>query len=397
MGIILGAMAGAAKGLEEKMDSDIKFERDNAAAEHRSKLDLQRQQTMMEYQEKLRNAPMQRLTTRAQKYAGEEVPMEAAKATTLPGGGELTDPGQPVSFSGDIDGLRQSIMAEQAKTQANLREIMAAPDGPGKDAALAKLKEQKAEQDGAMAQLQRQIKEEGKRQEGIVAGKMRKRTPDEALAAAVDDAKINDLQAYSEYENKIGKPQRDDRRIDIADKRATETERRAQAGEKFKVEAEDRKDARTRESEDRKDERQAARLEALVARTNSGDKVSREERMRFTTLFSDAGRRLGEAQKTLSTLQKNPMYSTATAGSAEANEIEGVRETIRSYQDERKMYQSLLAGSQTGGAVEMPSAAPAKPPAAKAVSTLPAGAKQIGTSGGKPVYQTPDGRKFIGE
>jgi len=30
------------------------------------------------------------------------------------------------------------------------------------------------------------------------------------------------------------------------------------------------------------------------------------------------------------------------------------------------------------------------------VSSLPQGSKQIGTSGGKPVYQTPDGRKFLG-
>jgi hypothetical protein len=31
------------------------------------------------------------------------------------------------------------------------------------------------------------------------------------------------------------------------------------------------------------------------------------------------------------------------------------------------------------------------------IKSLPSGAKQIGTSGGKPVYQTPDGKKFIGE
>lgn len=36
---------------------------------------------------------------------------------------------------------------------------------------------------------------------------------------------------------------------------------------------------------------------------------------------------------------------------------------------------------------------PAKP--AAVLKTLPPGAKQIGTSGGKPVYQTPDGKKFI--
>lgn len=46
--------------------------------------------------------------------------------------------------------------------------------------------------------------------------------------------------------------------------------------------------------------------------------------------------------------------------------------------------------------------APAKPSKpsdnqkpAKTISSLPSGAIQIGTSGGKPVYQTPDGKKFI--
>lgn len=48
----------------------------------------------------------------------------------------------------------------------------------------------------------------------------------------------------------------------------------------------------------------------------------------------------------------------------------------------------------------LPGAAPAAAPAPAApkttLSALPPGAKQIGTSKGKPVYQTPDGRKFIG-
>lgn len=39
----------------------------------------------------------------------------------------------------------------------------------------------------------------------------------------------------------------------------------------------------------------------------------------------------------------------------------------------------------------------ASAPAGSAIDALPQGAKQIGTSGGKPVFQTPDGRKFIGE
>lgn len=36
-------------------------------------------------------------------------------------------------------------------------------------------------------------------------------------------------------------------------------------------------------------------------------------------------------------------------------------------------------------------------PAAKVIKALPKGAKQIGTSGGKPVYETPDGKRFKGE
>jgi hypothetical protein len=36
-------------------------------------------------------------------------------------------------------------------------------------------------------------------------------------------------------------------------------------------------------------------------------------------------------------------------------------------------------------------------PAATTIPDLPKGAVQVGTSGGKPVYQTPDGKKFIGK
>lgn len=41
------------------------------------------------------------------------------------------------------------------------------------------------------------------------------------------------------------------------------------------------------------------------------------------------------------------------------------------------------------------SAKPAPKSATASVSSLPEGARQIGTSGGKPVYETPDGRRFI--
>jgi hypothetical protein len=54
--------------------------------------------------------------------------------------------------------------------------------------------------------------------------------------------------------------------------------------------------------------------------------------------------------------------------------------------------------SSRSGAPSAPAAgAQPAPGAPKAtVKALPPGAKQIGTSGGKPVYQTPDGKRFIG-
>lgn len=57
---------------------------------------------------------------------------------------------------------------------------------------------------------------------------------------------------------------------------------------------------------------------------------------------------------------------------------------------------SSEVSSRAGAPAPAPGAQPA-PGAPKAtVKALPPGAKQIGTSGGKPVYQTPDGKRFIG-
>lgn len=48
-------------------------------------------------------------------------------------------------------------------------------------------------------------------------------------------------------------------------------------------------------------------------------------------------------------------------------------------------------------AINTGSAPAAKPTVSQPINKLPAGAKQIGTSKGKPVYQTSDGKKFIGD
>lgn len=87
------------------------------------------------------------------------------------------------------------------------------------------------------------------------------------------------------------------------------------------------------------------------------ESVGREERLRYTSLFQDAGRRQAEAQKTLSTLMKERSYANAKPGSPQAEELASVREAIKQYGDERKTYQSLLADGASKGTEKPPASA----------------------------------------
>lgn len=104
----------------------------------------------------------------------------------------------------------------------------------------------------------------------------------------------------------------------------------------------------------------------------ASDKVSREERLRYTTLFSDSGRRMNEAQKAIGTLQRDIVFMSKAnkPGSPEAQELAGMRENLASLGEERKTYQSLLAGSQGGNAAPAPPAPAVAAPAAAATPGL---------------------------
>ncbi len=82
-----------------------------------------------------------------------------------------------------------------------------------------------------------------------------------------------------------------------------------------------------------------AKIEKLQSGGGSGDKgVSREERLRYTSLFSDAGRRLSDAQKALAKVMPG------RAGEAERTSLNA---DITQYKEERAMYQRMLAESQS--------------------------------------------------
>jgi hypothetical protein len=93
-----------------------------------------------------------------------------------------------------------------------------------------------------------------------------------------------------------------------------------------------------------------ARVEAMEARAKAASgsgNIGREERLRYTTLFTDAGRRLAETRKTLSTLQKSALFSmnSQQEGTSEYVQKKELEEAIKNYQEERSMWQGLLSGA----------------------------------------------------
>lgn len=70
---------------------------------------------------------------------------------------------------------------------------------------------------------------------------------------------------------------------------------------------------------------------------------------------------------------------------------------------EAKIKSATPGSADLGGmgidTVPAPNISPPSTPktSGRSLNSLPQGARQIGTSGGKPVYQTPDGKRFIGE
>lgn len=101
----------------------------------------------------------------------------------------------------------------------------------------------------------------------------------------------------------------------------------------------------------------AAALEAkAAAQAAGGGNLNREERIRYTSLFTDAGRRLGEAQKAMNLLQRDYMFTKKAQdpASPQAQQLRELQDSIKSYQEERTLYQGLLSGSQTGGGKKPP-------------------------------------------
>lgn len=107
---------------------------------------------------------------------------------------------------------------------------------------------------------------------------------------------------------------------------------------------------------------QLAEVRAARAGGKGSDGVSREERLRYTTLYTDAGRRMQDVSKSLNTLRadRSFMRRAATAGTPEAQQLSEMQEQLTNHKQERELYQGLLAGgTQAGG--KQPALADAEP------------------------------------
>jgi hypothetical protein len=97
-----------------------------------------------------------------------------------------------------------------------------------------------------------------------------------------------------------------------------------------------------------------AEAKATAGGKNAQDKTDSEDRKRWTTLLDESGRRLSDSNKALRTLQRDPVFMARAnkQGSPESLELQGLRDDVKRYDQDRATYQELL--SRGGGAAARP-------------------------------------------
>lgn len=169
-----------------------------AASEQSNIMELERQKRIAEFQAELKNAPLKRY--------GAILKDEAGKDVTEPGKTEVID--APSEFIGG-----ENAGIENAKGLINTPPTT------------------------------------------------RKRTQDEAMTAANARAMQDDPEAYAEYESRIGKPLREERKIDVAEAKNEAASKERAATEERRAREADRKDETARLRDERRWQTELARLD----------------------------------------------------------------------------------------------------------------------------------------
>ena len=342
--IIGGALAGLGEQAANIGGAMFKAELDRDARQQDSDLALARAKTLEEFKASRAEAPLLRLSARAKALGEEEVPVEAKAVTKLSGEVPLRD--------GEMGPAQRGLVGDVAALRAQIDSM---PEGADK----------RALQD----QLSRQLSGDEQFERGIVAGKRRKRTAQEALDAAVDEAKANDLIAYAAYEKDIGKPRRDERRVDIQQER--EDNRSAAAAEAERRRA--IQEARRWEIDVAKLNLQQGQLEATNRKIDAWIENEAEKRDRDAAKGENKPDKLGAIVNAMNNAIRQHTNSDTPRGKTEEGKAEWKRQ-LDNYISVRDRASRLLDESLTdrGAPERKPKDQPAAP--AAPANPKPAGA-----------------------
>lgn len=347
--------AGAASGL---LDEDRKIQQQIAAEERAADTKLKTEERLVAIREAAQQRAGERFAKRAQGRMNEDVPQEAAPVTKLTAAGA-----QQAGFEDGIQTDKPNDMIQK------LQAILSSPTATD---------EQKENAQGMLEQMGKQVTGEKAVNAKAVEGQTRKRTYDEASRMALQDSMLaGDFTAAKEAKGLLYD------KDDIAEKRL--------AFEEKKLDQRDRKDQLDREQRDLASQRQ---YEATIARIEKAASKT-DDPYKFIT---EIGKEVRSNRSQINTLRREKIAATKGDDPDLAKEIQAQIDDIVA--NNKKLSRGALEYARDSG-IKVPSdlledqkEEPKSEP--KALSTLPPGAKKVGTSGGKDVYEV-NGKRFIAQ
>ena len=364
MGILLAAMAAAGDQAVKSIDSDEAQQNALDRITLQSNLETQKQLTIQQAQHALTNEASINAGDYLQAAKAQGIPVTAAPVTGLTGA-------DPNSLYRDPTGAPTTgIQGSDDVVNGILAKARALPDSnPNKAGLLTQFDRQKASDQDAANEA--------------VEGKTREPTNAEAIQTAIAAAaKDGDFAAYNALRTagndrfiKMGEG--DNIYDQTTNKMVTNNTSKLDRQMALEDLRNDRQNARL----DSNERIAAARLEALVTKGNGGDGTALIQNIKYLKSLGYDNQKIenfiyDKKEASTSDIASKILTSDPMAGSSKAITPEAAVQKAISLQA------ALKASAGT---------APPTP------SGVPAGYAQIGTSGGKPVYQTPDGKQVIGK
>jgi hypothetical protein len=247
----IGAAANTgASIIGDEMKEQQRIDAEQRAADTR----LDTEQRLMAMKEAMGARAAERFSNVVKAKASEELPVEAQ---TVPQTGITRD-------SANAVGTGPGFEMDATKAAATIRQWQAVRDNPNATP------EQKADAEGIIAQITRQVDAQVELNNKAVEGKTRKRTTSEAAHAALDETLQSDPLAYIAGTGMLGSVLKDEATTKAADLK--ERLAAAEADRKERQAKEDRESAERRAAghDEQRDRAAELRFEAMMQRLEAG-------------------------------------------------------------------------------------------------------------------------------